>query len=107
VIILEEDLQVAPDFFAYFRALERLLDEDDSLLGEAVVIYAPFVQQSNRELTFSDHAQLYLLGMTTGCISLSGTRGSCIARTFSQALAGCFLGVSGRATSPPPPPLTR
>lgn len=38
VIILEEDLEVASDFFVYFRALERLLDEDASLLGTSCVL---------------------------------------------------------------------
>ncbi|KAL7558425.1 hypothetical protein ACA910_015767 [Epithemia clementina (nom. ined.)] len=33
VIVLEEDLQIAPDFFDYFAALSPLLDHDPSLLA--------------------------------------------------------------------------
>ena len=33
VIILEEDLQIAPDFFEYFAALVEMIDTDDQLLG--------------------------------------------------------------------------
>lgn len=33
VIILEEDLMIAPDFFEYFASLVRILDSDSSLLG--------------------------------------------------------------------------
>jgi alpha-1,3-mannosyl-glycoprotein beta-1,2-N-acetylglucosaminyltransferase len=33
VIILEEDLLIAPDFFDYFAATKPLLDEDQNLLG--------------------------------------------------------------------------
>jgi alpha-1,3-mannosyl-glycoprotein beta-1,2-N-acetylglucosaminyltransferase len=33
VIILEEDLHIAPDFFEYFRAMAPLLDSDPSLLA--------------------------------------------------------------------------
>ena len=33
VIILEEDLEIAPDFFEYFAALSPMLDSDPSLLG--------------------------------------------------------------------------
>jgi alpha-1,3-mannosyl-glycoprotein beta-1,2-N-acetylglucosaminyltransferase len=33
VIILEEDLHIAPDFFEYFRAMAPLLDSDNSLLA--------------------------------------------------------------------------
>jgi len=32
VIILEEDLDIAPDFFNYFGSLSRLLDDDTNLL---------------------------------------------------------------------------
>lgn len=32
VIILEEDLQIAPDFFEYFAATKPLLDQEDTLL---------------------------------------------------------------------------
>jgi alpha-1,3-mannosyl-glycoprotein beta-1,2-N-acetylglucosaminyltransferase len=30
---LEEDLQIAPDFFEYFTAIAPLLDSDDTLLA--------------------------------------------------------------------------
>eukprot|EP01039_Chlorochromonas_danica_P005570 gene5570-6133_t len=33
VIILEEDLQIAPDFFEYFAATASLLDQDDTLMA--------------------------------------------------------------------------
>ena len=33
VIILEEDLQISPDFFNFFSALSSMLDNDDTLLG--------------------------------------------------------------------------
>ena len=33
VIILEEDLQIAPDFFEYFAGTSQILDEDPSLLA--------------------------------------------------------------------------
>jgi alpha-1,3-mannosyl-glycoprotein beta-1,2-N-acetylglucosaminyltransferase len=33
VIILEEDLQIAPDFFEFFASTVNILDEDSSLLG--------------------------------------------------------------------------
>lgn len=33
VILLEEDLQIAPDFFSYFAALAPLLDQDETLLA--------------------------------------------------------------------------
>ena len=33
VIVLEEDLHIAPDFFSYFAALAHLLDHDDTLLA--------------------------------------------------------------------------
>lgn len=33
VIILEEDLHIAPDFFSYFAATSSILDEDSSLLA--------------------------------------------------------------------------
>ena len=39
VIILEEDLQIAPDFFELFLATKRILDEDESLLGKGWDIY--------------------------------------------------------------------
>lgn len=31
--ILEDDLEIAPDFFGYFRAMERVLDADGSLMA--------------------------------------------------------------------------
>jgi hypothetical protein len=34
VIILEEDLQIAPDFFEFFAAMTPFIDSDDTLLGE-------------------------------------------------------------------------
>ena len=33
VIILEEDLQIAPDFFEYFASFVTAIDTDESLLG--------------------------------------------------------------------------
>lgn len=33
VIVLEEDIHIAPDFFAYFQATARILDKDASLLA--------------------------------------------------------------------------
>ena len=33
VIILEEDLQIAPDFFEFFAAVTPFIDTDDTLLG--------------------------------------------------------------------------
>jgi alpha-1,3-mannosyl-glycoprotein beta-1,2-N-acetylglucosaminyltransferase len=33
VIIVEEDLQIAPDFYEYFDATADLLAEDPNLLG--------------------------------------------------------------------------
>lgn len=33
VIILEDDLLIAPDFFEYFEATSPMLDSDESLLG--------------------------------------------------------------------------
>lgn len=45
VIILEEDLQIAPDFFEYFLALVPLLHSDDSLLGvKELNIYMFYLQ---------------------------------------------------------------
>jgi alpha-1,3-mannosyl-glycoprotein beta-1,2-N-acetylglucosaminyltransferase len=32
VIVLEEDIEISPDFFEYFRSLSKLLDIDDTLL---------------------------------------------------------------------------
>ena len=32
VVILEEDLEIAPDFFSYFAAIASLLDQDPSLM---------------------------------------------------------------------------
>jgi hypothetical protein len=36
VIILEEDLQIAPDFFSFFAGVAPLLDTDPTLLGETL-----------------------------------------------------------------------
>lgn len=36
VIVLEDDIEVAPDFFGFFKAMAPLLDEDDSLLTVSV-----------------------------------------------------------------------
>jgi alpha-1,3-mannosyl-glycoprotein beta-1,2-N-acetylglucosaminyltransferase len=33
VIILEEDLQIAPDFFEFFAAVAPLVDSDDTVLA--------------------------------------------------------------------------
>ncbi|CAN0542781.1 unnamed protein product, partial [Ectocarpus sp. 12 AP-2014] len=33
VIILEEDLEIAPDFFEYFSAMAPLLDSDETLMA--------------------------------------------------------------------------
>ena len=35
VIILEDDLEVAPDFLEYFAAMAPLLDRDDSIMAAA------------------------------------------------------------------------
>lgn len=53
VIILEEDLLIAPDFFEYFAATKTLLDEDASLLAVSAW------NDNGMKQTVRDNKQLY------------------------------------------------
>lgn len=50
VIILEEDIEIAPDFFEFFSSIKTMVDEDVSLLGRAslMLILSNFLQQPHR-----------------------------------------------------------
>jgi len=39
VIILEEDLEIAPDFFEYFEAMRNLLEEDSTLFCASGILF--------------------------------------------------------------------
>lgn len=69
VIILEEDLQVAPDFFAYFRALERLLDQDHDLLGGEDIVFGIYIYMCMCTLLTTRRAHSLLLAVFS-CICL-------------------------------------
>ena len=54
VIILEEDLEISPDFFEYFGAVMKLVDEDGSLLAASAFNDNGYAGRDNTKLYRSD-----------------------------------------------------
>ena len=94
VIILEEDLKIAPDFFNFFASMVRFVDTDPTLLVSqpAPRRAAPPVQSfpltDRCALSFPFPDRRRRRGTTTGCRAWSATPTPCTARTSSPAWGG-------------------